>query len=419
MQKSKLLASAIMLISGTGAAQLIALLALPALSRLYSPTEFGFFSVYASLLSIATVMVCFRYELAVILPKKERAAYQVFRLAAVASIVSSVFFGVIIYIFNDWLTIKYELTNAQYILWILPPSLFITGLMAAVTSWNTRNKSYRLLTLSKLGQSLPQTAVQLFLGYGKWGVLGLIVGELVGKFSGLLIQWRGERLTGHRYSRHVSVTSLKKMAAIYRRFPLVSSWSSAINQLGMVAPAIFLAAHYGPEVAGFYAMTDRLLTVPMDLVGRSIQSLYIGEASSVMRKSPELLQRLFIKFASRMFMLGMIPVMLIGLYGEWALVLVLGEKWQQAGLFAQILSVSFLFRFAISPLSQTLNMIEKQGLQLIWDACRFSAVLLGFASVVLVNLPPTTALAIYAAVVVVSQVAYAIITVKQLGRLSC
>lgn len=417
VQKNSLLASATMLISGTGIAQLIALLALPVLSRIYTPADFGLFAVYMSLLSLATVVVCFRYELAIVLPKKERSAYQVFRLAILASCVSSLVFGSILYLSNTWLTNKYELKDASYILWVLPPSLFITGLMAAVTSWNNRNRSYRLLAVSKLAQSLPQTGTQLLLGFAAWGPLGLIAGEILGKASGFLVQWRGGAVGSTAYSRRVSFYQLKKMAAIYRRFPLVSSWSSILNQLGVVAPAIFLAAHFGPEIAGFYAMADRVLAIPMDLVGRSIQSLYIGEASKVLRQSPEKLRSLFITFASRMFLLGLIPVLLVLAFGEWALVELLGAKWQLTGEFAKILCISFLFRFAVSPLSQTLNFIQRQDIQLVWDAGRLIAIMGAFFAVVSWQLPPTTALISYAAVVVISQISYAAITINQLGRL--
>ncbi|MCA9422353.1 MAG: oligosaccharide flippase family protein [Nitrospira sp.] len=417
MKKDNLFASAALLVTGTSAAQLIAFIALPILSRIYSPADFGLFSVYAALLSIATVMACFRYEFAIFLPKTNRAAFHVFVLAGGTSFVSSSLFAIVIYIFRDWLTVKYDLSNAQYILWLLPPSLFFTGLIAAVTSWNTRNSSYPLLTVSKLAQSIPKTALQLLLGYAAWGSLGLVVGELLGKISGLFVQWRGESALTDASIRRVSMRRIMKMAAIYKRFPLISSWSSIINQLGVVAPAVFLAAHYGPDAAGFYAMTDRILAVPMDLIGRSVQSVYLGEASKNLRKSPERLRPLFFKFALRMFLLGLIPVLVIMFFGDWAFVALLGDDWRQAGEFAQVLCISFLFRFAFSPLSQTLSLIERQDLQLIWDVARLVAVCCAFYIVAISESPPLAALKSYTAVVVVSQISYALLVNKCLRRM--
>ena len=88
----------------------------------------------------------------------------------------------------------------------------------------------------------------------------------------------------------------KKAAYLYRKFPLITSWSTLANQCALVVPAIFIGAFYSVEAAGFYAMAQRLLAIPMDLIGQSVMSLYIGELSDYKRKSPEKMKSLFYSF---------------------------------------------------------------------------------------------------------------------------
>ena len=54
-----------LLVGGTAGAQVLTVLAAPLLTRLYSSEDFGFLSVYTSLLALIGVISSLRYELAI------------------------------------------------------------------------------------------------------------------------------------------------------------------------------------------------------------------------------------------------------------------------------------------------------------------------------------------------------------------
>ena len=56
------------LVGGTAFAQAIAVLALPLLTRLYTPDDFSVLAVYAALLGIISVVACLRLEIAIPMP---------------------------------------------------------------------------------------------------------------------------------------------------------------------------------------------------------------------------------------------------------------------------------------------------------------------------------------------------------------
>lgn len=62
------------LVGGTTGAQLLAVLAAPLLTRLYTPEDFGLLAVYASLLGLIAVIASLRYELAIPLPTDDTEA---------------------------------------------------------------------------------------------------------------------------------------------------------------------------------------------------------------------------------------------------------------------------------------------------------------------------------------------------------
>ena len=53
------------MLTGTAAGQLVSLLLSPALTRIYSPQQFGVLSVYTALLTILVVIASLRYELTI------------------------------------------------------------------------------------------------------------------------------------------------------------------------------------------------------------------------------------------------------------------------------------------------------------------------------------------------------------------
>ena len=417
MDKKSIFGSAVVLISGTGFAQLVALLALPVITRLYTPADFGLFAVYAAILSLGTVVVCLRYELAMVLPKKDGTALLVYKLCLFATLLSTVLMALMVLFAGESLASLYSVSPQSPLFWFIPLSLLVGGLYKAGMFWHTRKKNYRRLAVAKISQSVPQTMIQLLLGLTTLGVVGLIIGEIAGKACGVLALRR--KYPGRvEVKKKITAKRLVCIAAAYKHFPLVSSWSTLINQLGVVAPAIFIAASFGAEVAGWYAMAQRLLAVPMDLIGQSIMSLYIGEFSALKRENPQAMQALFGKFLSRMFLAGVIPVLAILAAGDWLFTNVLGAEWEEAATYAKVLVFAFWFRFAVSPLSQTLNLIERQDIQLGWDVARMILVAIGFTAVLLFDLSAIITVVIYTGVVIVAQVSYALITYYQLRRIS-
>lgn len=413
----RFLSDAFTLSSATGVAQIVALLAAPVLTRLYTPDDFGMFSVYASILSLVVVVACLRYELAITLPEENSSALALLSLSVFAVLLLTFGCGVGVYLFGDSLGAWFGLKDQKFLLTFLPMSLLLAGLYKAGSYWAIRTKSFRIVAVSKISQSSTQTVTQIVLGVLSLGAFGLVIGELLGKVLANVALWIGIRRDDSANISHVTVAQLKFEASRYRKFPLISSWSAMINQAGGVAPTLLLAGLYGPVVAGWYALVQRVLAMPMDLVGQSIQMLYFGEASELIRKNTSALRRLFLKSAAGLFLLGLIPASLLFFFGDTLFAFVFGEEWRQAGVFSQILSVAFLFRFAISPLTQTLNIIERQDLQLIWDACRLVAVVGVLAAVYLLERDAGDALAAYVAVVVVSQVSYAALALAQFKRL--
>ena len=90
--KSNFLKNSLILIGGTVLAQLIPLFLQLYLRRIYTPEDFGAFSIYFNLLSVFIIFCSLRYEAAVVLPKNDVESINVLSLSLLLTFSFGFFF---------------------------------------------------------------------------------------------------------------------------------------------------------------------------------------------------------------------------------------------------------------------------------------------------------------------------------------
>ena len=73
-KKSEFTKNIVTLMTGTAIAQAIPIAISPILTRIYKPEDFGVFALFLAISSILATVVNGRYELAIMLPKKDEDA---------------------------------------------------------------------------------------------------------------------------------------------------------------------------------------------------------------------------------------------------------------------------------------------------------------------------------------------------------
>ena len=203
----------------------------------------------------------------------------------------------------------------------------------------------------------------------------------------------------------------------YRRFPIYSSPAALLTTAWLQLPALILAAFYGPQVAGWFALGQLVLGAPVALLGDSVGQVYLAEATRLAREPPGALYRLFVSTAVRLFLLGAIPVILIALGGPDLFKFVFGPSWGETGLYVQLLAPMFVLRFVVAPISQTLSVVlERQDLLLVLSMVRI-AVNIGTLLVAgWLHVAPPIAVALYSASMVLIYVGHFLLIVHALRK---
>lgn len=363
------------LAGGTALSQFVVLLASPLLTRLYTPDDFGVLAVFAALLGMLGLAVCLRYEIAVPMAEDDATAANLVAVSLLAALLFSLAVGLAVALGGTTITRWVNAPALDPWLWLLPVGLFASGCYLSLSHWAIRRRAFGRITRTRITQSLGQATTQLGLGWFGAGPVGLLIGQIIGQSAGVTglaaMAYRGE----HRRFAAIRPGTLARAAARFRRQPLFGTGAALLNGSARLLPALLIAALYGTQVAGWFALSQRVLGAPMRLLGGAVAHAYLGEAP---RLAPGDAYALYMATTWRLLALGALSLGVIVLAGPQLFAFVFGAAWSETGRYAQFLGLMYLGQLAVSPTSQTLMIMERQDLQLAWDVLRFVALLLIF-----------------------------------------
>jgi len=395
--------SVTVLAGGTALGQAITVLVSPILTRLYSPEDFGVFGVYASMLGIITVVASLRYEYAVPLPEDDKTAANVLALCFILLVGMTLIAWFVIQALGRKIVAWANASELERYLWLLPLGMLGAGTYQILNYWAVRKRDFSRIARTRIGRGVARAALQVGVGLVRSGPLGLLLGQLVGETAGSaslgLAAWRQDRVS----FKAVSLQGMRQAGTRYKRFPLFSSWAGLLDALGLQVPQLLFAAFYGAEVAGWFALGQRVIAAPLNIVVDSVAQVYFGEAARLSKNDLTAMKQLFLKLTGRLALIGGLPVAVICASAPLFFAIVFGPGWGTAGRYVQIMGVMFAVRFATVPLCHTLNVLERQDLHLLWDSIRLVLVVgsllagktLGFSHITAVSVYSLSMLAAY------------------------
>lgn len=360
-------ADVLKLVTGTTLAQVITILASPLLTRLYGPEAFGFLALFTSITSIIGVLVCMRYELAIMLPKTDEEAANLLILSLLSVGVVSGLTVPALYLSSDTLLSLLRTPDLAPYLILVPPFVFVSGIFLALNYWNSRTRQFGRLSVARVTSSLTTTGTQLgggFAGYATGG--GLIGASMLGSLVSTVVLggqiWRDDRILLYKsFSWKGILAGLRR----YKKFPLFDSTSAILDAVSWQLPVLLLATFFSPIVVGFYALGFRVLQLPMSLVGSAIAQVFFQRAAEAYKSGD--LAPFVQNIVTVLLRIIVFPMLLLAIVGPDIFIVVFGEEWGEAGVYIQILSVWAIFWFLYSPVSTIYVVLEKQKFGLIFN----------------------------------------------------
>jgi len=361
--KSEFSRNVLTLMTGTTIAQAIPIAISPILTRIYTPEDFGVFALYMSVASIISVVATGRYELAIMLPKKDEDAINLVVLSILIAFFVSFIALLIVFFFNVQITTLLGNPEISRWLYFIPITVLLTGIYQSFNYWVNRKKQYKRLATSRVIQSGTTATTNLGMGFGGFGSSGLIFGSVFGQgvaTSALCrMIWREDKYFFRKVKKLKIIALLKR----YRQFPKFDLLASLLNISSQQLIHLLFNVLFNSTIAGYYYLTQRIIGLPIIFIASAVSDVFKEEASKDFKKyghATNIYKSTFIK----LFILSFLPSILLYFFAIDIFIIIFGEEWAIAGKYVQILTPMLFMKFISSPLSFMLYIGEKQKLNL-------------------------------------------------------
>lgn len=360
--KSEFIKNIFTLLSGATIAQIITFIAIPTLTRIYTPEDFGFIAIYLSIANIIATISTGRFELAIMLPKKRENALAIlkgtFRITLIVSIISLI----VILVIKSFENRISEFIKPFYF-YFLPVSIFIIGLTNVFTQWFTRRKEFKLQAKTKIARSGSNATVNIILGLlFKLKSLGLFLGHITSQGLQLVIFILPFLKEEKKNLKNISRETIKEELNENKNFPYYSAPMGFLNAVSVDILIYVFNLFYSTSLVGLYTNANKVINYPLSLISQSFTSVFYQKISESNKKLKLYLISYFSNFI--IASLAMIPVVF---WGEEIFSFVLGKEWEIAGSIAKYLAPLTIASFAMRSVSNIFSLTRKNRILLIWQ----------------------------------------------------
>lgn len=398
--------------SGTVIAQLITLIVLPILTRIYTTEDFGALTLVTSLTMLVTTFATLRLETALMLPTAKRDVRAIASVSMMSACVIASITAIVLLILG-WNGGELD-TRSGLPLWVFL-SIVLTAMFTILNRLALRNGGYGEVGKRAVVQAVGTGGAQLLLNPFPGGSLGLILGNLIGRLFGLIPLFRFSRSLIGRTHRRIKLRVLRR----YWRFPVFFAPSAALNAFGVQAPLLFVTAWFGVAFAGILGVAERVIGVPMTLIGNAVAQVFDGEMAKKIRIGRGGFVAPFLRVS---LWLGAVALLVgAGFFflGSWAVPIVLGSDWVLAGECVSIMSITVALRLVASPTSRVIGLFQRATGMIVIDIGRAVLMLGAIAWVISTQAPFLAAVGVmYASLALIYVVtwAFALVVVVQESR---
>ena len=367
--KSDFTKNVLTLMTGTTVAQAIPIAISPILTRIYTPEDFGVVALFMALVASFGSLANGRYELAIMLPKKEEDAINLFALSLIITTSVSVFLFIAVLLFNEKITQQLGNREIGFWLYFAPFTVFFVGLYNSLTQYNSRFKNYKDIAKSKVAKAVVLAAVQLGIGFVKQGAAGLVSGQILAQMAANLKLLKNIAANRELLAK-ISLASIKKQAKKYINFPKYSLGGVVAGSLSIHFINILISSFFSVATLGFYALVQRILGLPSSLIGGSVGQVFFQEAALEKRKFGNALN-IYKKTFKKLLAIGVLFFGVLYFTVEDIFTFVFGQQWAVAGTYAKIVIPLFFIRFIYVSLSAVYDIFDGLKIEFFWQLFYF------------------------------------------------
>ncbi|WP_336882094.1 lipopolysaccharide biosynthesis protein [Priestia koreensis] len=347
------------LTSATLISQLVIILSMPILTRMFLPSDMGEYQSLITVTAILSTLASFKYERAITILEEEDSLVLTIGCIIIASIFSLIIFLISIIFMNVSLIDSLIISLTTLFMSIFQTLIF----------WVTKVNRIDKINISRIVKSLVTVLIHLLVGLLVINKNVLNIGYLGGYMLGSLMLISAL----YPFKNSISNFSVKNCYEILLKqtnYIKYSAPSALLNIASQSLPIIILTNFFGSAAVGYFSLGQRALTLPISIISQSISQQIYQKCADMIIKG-ESIKNFIENTCKYLFIVILGPSIVLLVKGPLIFRLIFGENWISAGYYCQILAPWLLLVFVVSPLTLIFNIFNKQDWVLKFEICLF------------------------------------------------
>jgi O-antigen/teichoic acid export membrane protein len=403
--QNKLIKNIVIVMGGAAGAQVIAFLALPIITRIYTPTAIGVLGSFLAILAVLVPIATLSYPLAIVLPKNNSEALKLAHLSILTTFTFSVIVFIVLVLGYESFSVYlgFQPDDASFLTATLPFALLFTTLLTVLTQWLIRHKLFTLIAKATIAQSITINSLKILVGLllplGKTLIFITVVGTFL---HSLIVIFLLKQKKDKKLWLPITANYNKDTAKSYKDFPKYRTPHNILANLTQSLPILLLVLLFGPIYAGLYTLCRSTLLVPVTLVGKSVNDVLFPQLNEAYTNNKPVTPLLF-KATKGLLLLALPPLIFFIAVGPQAFTFVFGDMWQDAGIISQWVAVRYYFVFINRACVSLLPVLKLEKFLLFNGILNFLLSVLGFYLGYYLFNDPIYAIALYSILGVIPQ----------------
>ncbi len=340
LKNSKFFVAVFKVGSGQLIAQLLSLISVPILSRIYSEADYGDVALITSTATLLINFSTFGLNSAVMKPKDNEEAKTVFTTAMTANVViCTLFTAVCAVLFKVF---KLFEVSDHYLLALVMMWLHsvLSTVYALLTVYVNKKGEHNKLFFNPIIGAIANFVIAIPLGLLGFGYLGFIFTTILQNLICCIHMMRKDV----PIKKGIAVRDMVRVFQDYKEYVLFQFPSNFIGNIGIEYPTQYLGRMFTTEQLGGYSMCVRIMKYPIRLIASPISTVYFKTATEYHREGKNLAEFTY-KMISRILLISALPVAAFIFVSEPLFVFVLGDTWAVAGQLASFLIIQYVLLF--------------------------------------------------------------------------
>jgi O-antigen/teichoic acid export membrane protein len=372
-------ASGVSLLSMVG--QLTVVATIPLLTRLYSPSDFGVFTIYLGLVNILAAAAALRLNALLYVVAMGELAHAALKLVLVTIVLTSLLTA------GSGVLLAASVPERLHsLLYLVPIGMAATGLVQALNCWSLRRGRLRDFAIGGLASPVSMALSQVAFGFLQWGGDAMVLAHILSQL--VVIGFLSARMFTWDEVRRVARAPWKDLMDVARgeyKFPLFDLPATILGFAVINLPAILIGSFFGTSMAGQFGVAARLFSSPISLIALPLSNVFVTETTKSngngQPSNGEQSYRTGVFLVLLAGVLITLPALAIGVAAPYFVGPLLGPDWILTGHLMTALALMGAAQALSTPVQEVPTLLRRQGLRLLVDAVRtllvFAPILLG------------------------------------------